>query len=96
VINFLFFALKAMARLLAGPFSIYFYFIEWGGTKMPVLAGLFFDCRLLIPDYLWDFWIGFCEFWGLTCEFGLVFGPMVDKLLVLWKILAWPIYIHSP
>jgi hypothetical protein len=37
--------LNAKARLLAGPFSIYFYFIELTQTKMPVLAGLFLACR---------------------------------------------------
>jgi hypothetical protein len=33
---------------LAGPsFSIYFYFIELGETKMPVLAGLFFGLQVI-------------------------------------------------
>jgi hypothetical protein len=57
----------------AGPFSIYFYFIEVSEPKMPVSADLFFASNGLILGGFLVLSRKFSRLWGLTRDFAGIF-----------------------
>jgi hypothetical protein len=61
--------LNAKARLWPGLFSICFYFIEWGITKMPLCPYIFFACKSFCLWFFQGMIRKFGGFWGLTCGF---------------------------
>ena len=72
--------LKVKARLLTGPaFSIYFYFNEWGITKMPHWMEIFLSCKVYSFVWLSDF--GDRVWTGLGLDMGIcwVFGGLVYR-----------------
>jgi hypothetical protein len=81
--------LNAKARLSPGLiFSIYFYFTELDGTKLPILASLFLARRSFILFRLLDLRVDFWGILGLTCEFGGFLRRLNCMLLDYGRIAA--------
>jgi hypothetical protein len=81
--------LNAKARLSPGLiFSIYFYFTELGGTKLPILASLFLACRSFILFGLLSLGVDFFRILCLTCEFGGFLRRLICMLLDYGRIAA--------
>ena len=65
-----------LARILAVPFLVIFYFLESGNK--------YITCGLFIVACITDLLDGyFSRKWGVTSKFGALMDPIADKLLVV-------------